>query len=56
MDPTSVKQHQNFFLSAAKRAVAIAHHYFYSVTGAIEPVLNLTDSDATNKVAVAHLW
>jgi len=40
--------------------VAIARYYFYSVTGAIAPLLNLTNngsgSDANNKVAVANLW
>jgi len=53
----SVKQCQKFFLSAAKGAVAIARHYFYSVAGAVAPLLNLTNSgsDAINKVAVAHL-
>jgi len=39
--------------------VAIAQYYFYSVTGAIAPLLNLTNSgrgsDAINKVTVAHL-
>jgi len=49
------------FLSAAKGAVAvaIARYYFYSGTAAVVPLLNLTnsgnDSDAINKVAVAHL-
>jgi len=38
--------------------VAIARYYFYSVTGAIAPLLNLTNSssDAINKVTVTHLW
>jgi len=40
--------------------IAIARYYFYSVTGAVAPLLNLTSSgsgsDAINKVAVAHLW
>jgi len=40
-------------------AVAIARYYFYSVTGVVAPVLNLTNSrsysDAIDKVAVAHL-
>jgi len=37
--------------------VAIARYYFYSATRAVAPLLNLTNSgsDATNKVAVAHL-
>jgi len=37
----------------------IARYYFYSVTGAVAPLLKLTNSgsgsDAINKVAVAHL-
>jgi len=40
-------------------AVAIARYYFYSVTDAVAPLLNLTNSgsgsDVINKVAVAHL-
>jgi len=50
------QQNTNFFLSAAKRAVA--RYCFYSVTGATAPLLNLTNSgsDAINKVAVDHLW
>jgi len=38
--------------------VAIARYYFYSVTGAVSPLLNLTNSgsgsDAANNVAVAQ--
>jgi len=43
-----------FFLSAPKGAVAIARYYFYSVTGAVAPLLNLTNSgsDAINKVGL----
>jgi len=35
--------------------VAIARYYFYPVTGAVAPLLNLTNtgSDATNKVAAS---
>jgi len=40
-------------------AVAIACYYFNSVTDAVAPLLNLTNSrsssDAINKVAAAHL-
>jgi len=59
IDPTSVEQHQKVFLNAAKGAVATARYYFYSVTGAVAPLLNLTTSgsgsNVFNKVAVAHL-
>ena len=53
---TYVSKTPNFFLSAAKRAVA--RYCFYSVMGATAPLLNLTNSgsDAINKVAVDHLW
>jgi len=38
----------------------VASCYFYSVTRAVAPLLNLTSSgggiDAINKVAVTHLW
>jgi len=57
IDPSSVKQDQNFFLSTAEGAVAIARSYFYSGTTAVAPLLNLTKSgsDVIYKVAVAHL-
>jgi len=59
MDPTSVEQHQNV-IKEQQGAVAIARYYFYSVTGAVVPLLNLTNSgngsNAINKVDVAHLW
>jgi len=44
MKPVSVKQHQKYFSSAAKGAVAIARQYFYSVAGA--PLLNLINSES----------
>jgi len=43
--PTTAKQHQKInFQSAAKGAAATARYYFYSVTGAVAPLSNLTKS------------
>jgi len=39
IDPKSVKQHEKWFLSAPKEAVAIDRHYFYTVAVAL--LLNL---------------
>jgi len=46
-----------FHVQTFRIAVAIVRYYFYSVTGAVASLLNLTSngSDAINKVAIAHI-